>query len=105
MGTRQLEGVKGTKLKKKKKDPPPTLRTQGCLCQQEAQDLNTWAEKPAFPSRDLDCRFLGGAEEGHVGDADEGPFLAGPEPDDRTLLGDLGSSIKVGEAHAAQVGG
>lgn len=45
-----------------------------------------------------------GAQEGHVGDTDEGPFLAGPEPDDRALLRDLGGSIKVGKAHAAQVG-
>lgn len=46
-----------------------------------------------------------GAQQGHVGDADEGPLLAGPEPDDRALLRDLGGGIKVGEAHAAQVGG
>lgn len=46
-----------------------------------------------------------GAQEGHVGDADEGPLLAGPEPDDRALLRDLGGGIKVGKAHAAQVGG
>lgn len=64
------------------------------------------AEKPApaLPSRDLDGRLLAGTQEGHVGDADEGPFLAGPELDDGALLRDLGGSIKVGKAYAAQVG-
>lgn len=57
------------------------------------------------PSRSLDWRFLVGAQEGHVGDPDEGPFLAGPEPDDRALLRDLGGGIEVGKANAAQVGG
>lgn len=46
-----------------------------------------------------------GTQEGHIGDADEGPLLARPEPDDRALLRDLGGSIKVGKAHTAQVGG
>lgn len=57
-----------------------------------------------MPSRDLHRGFLIGAQKGHVGDTDEGPPLAGPELDDRALLGDLGRSIEVGEAHAAQVG-
>lgn len=67
----------------------------------------TEAEKPApaFPSRDLDWWFLVGAQKGYVRDANEGPFLAGPEPDDRALLRDLRGSIKVGKAYAAQVGG
>ena len=58
-----------------------------------------------MPSRDLHRGFLVGAQKGHVGDADEGPPLAGPELDDGALLRDLGRSIEVGEAHAAQVGG
>lgn len=45
-----------------------------------------------------------GAQEEHVGDTDEGPLLAGPEPDDRALLRDLGGGVKVGKADAAQVG-
>lgn len=40
-------------------------------------------------SGDLDWRLLVGTQEGHVGDADEGPLLTGPEPDDGALLGDL----------------
>lgn len=65
------------------------------------------AEKPApaFLSRDLDWWFLVGAQKGYVGHTDEGPFLAGPEPDNRTLLRDLRGSIKVGKTYAAQVGG
>lgn len=58
-----------------------------------------------MPSRDLHRGFLVGTQKGHIGDADEGPPLAGPELDDGALLGDLGRSIEVGEAHAAQVGG
>lgn len=46
-----------------------------------------------------------GTQEGHVGDTDKGPLLTGPESDDWTLLGYLRGSIKVGEAHAAQVCG
>ena len=58
-----------------------------------------------MPSRDHHRGFLVGTQKGHIGDADEGPPLAGPELDDGALLGDLGRSIEVGEAHAAQVGG
>lgn len=44
-------------------------------------------------------------QQGHVGHADEGPFLVGPEHDDGAPLGGLGRHVEVGEAHAAQVGG
>lgn len=57
----------------------------------------------ALPSRDLDWRLLVGTQEGHIGDTDKSPFLAGPESDDWTLFRYLRGSIKVGEAHTAQV--
>ena len=84
--------------------PLPTLRKPhpGCLCGQVVRGQR--GQSPPCHSCDLHRGFLAGAQKGHVGDADEGPALAGPEPDDGALLGDLGRSIEVGKAHAAQVG-
>lgn len=42
-------------------------------------------------------------EESDVGHPDECPLLTGPELDDGALFGDLGDSIKIGKADAAQV--
>lgn len=42
-------------------------------------------------------------EECDIGDPNECPLLTGPELDDGTLFGDLGDSIKIGKADAAQV--
>lgn len=43
-------------------------------------------------------------EQGNVGHTDEGPFLVGPEHDDRSSLRGLSRNIKVGEANATQIG-
>ena len=85
--------------------PLPTLRKPhpGCLCG-PVKVRGQRGQSPPCHSCDLHRGFLAGAQKGHVGDADEGPALAGPEPDDGALLGDLGRSIEVGKAHAAQVG-
>lgn len=52
----------------------------------------------------LDSRLLVDEEEGHIGDANEGPFFVGPEHDDGTSLRGLSCYVEVGEANAAQVG-
>lgn len=52
----------------------------------------------------LDSRLLVDPEEGNVGHADEGPFLVGPEHNDRSSLRGLSRDVKVGEANATQVG-
>lgn len=44
------------------------------------------------------------AEQGDIWHANEGPFLTGPELDDRTLLGGFCGRIKIGKADTAQVG-
>lgn len=43
-------------------------------------------------------------EEGNVGDANEGPFLIGPEHNYWTSLRGLARNVKVGEADTTQVG-
>lgn len=64
------------------------------------------AEREALgsPLSHLDGRLLVDAEEGNVGDADEGPFLVGPEHNDGSSLRGLGRNVEVGEANATQVG-
>lgn len=56
------------------------------------------------PLGHLDGGFLVDAEEGNVGNPDEGPFLVGPEHDDGSSLRGLGRYVKIGEADAAQIG-
>lgn len=63
-----------------------------------------WGRSRAAYLSDLDGRFLVDAQQGDVGDADEGPLLVGPEHDDGASLGGLGGHVEVGEADATQVG-
>jgi len=59
----------------------------------------------AHSSGHLDGRLPVDAEEADVGDADEGPPLAGPEHDDGPPLRGLRRHVEVGEANTAQIGG
>ncbi|ETE61176.1 Sodium/potassium/calcium exchanger 2 [Ophiophagus hannah] len=54
-------------------------------------------------SSNLEGRLLVSTEESDIGHPDECPLLTGPELDDGALFGDLGDSIKVGKADAAQI--
>ncbi len=52
----------------------------------------------------LDRRLLVDAEQGNVWNANESPFLIGPEHDDGSSLWSLGRDVKVGKADTTQVG-
>lgn len=61
--------------------------------------------RPVSTLGHLDGGLLVDTEQGDIGHTDEGPFLIGPEHDDRSSLRSLSRHIKVGKANATQIGG